>query len=92
MQLVLVYANETAEEFQHDRDHLMGKLRELDPDVLVQELPIGKVLKVGTPYCRAESRGSLDNHLQLKGIFKFQPYQGTVKTLLCDSEKSCKKF
>ena len=41
MQLVLVYQNETAEQFKDDREFFLGKLRELDQDMRVSEYPLG---------------------------------------------------
>lgn len=38
---MLVYENSTADEFSEDRDHFMSKIRELDPDVQIEEHPIG---------------------------------------------------
>ena len=44
VQLVLVYDNATTEQFSEDREHFLMKIRELDPEVKIEEHPIGKYL------------------------------------------------
>ena len=51
MQLVLVYQNETAEQFKDDREFFLGKIRELDPDMKVSEYPLGFNFTFGPLLC-----------------------------------------